>query len=140
MNDNVFSIDLGKQFPKNQVALSVNLVTIFCSRMLILLEKRQIEASGRRAGSEIAANGATDASANGGPDVRQTKARMFRQTAGDHLETIIKGDNYSDTSLIFKTSVDQIKDFIKGKLELKVIFFSFHPLFGHQQLEAKVPQ
>ena len=34
-------------------------------------------ASGRRAGSEIAANGATDASANGGTDVRQTKARMF---------------------------------------------------------------
>ena len=65
--------------------------------MLILLEKRQIKASGRRAGSEIAANGATDASANGGTDVRQTKARMFRQTAGDHPETIIKGDNYSDT-------------------------------------------
>ena len=73
------------------------MVTIFCSRMLILLEKRQIKASGRRAGSEIAANGATDASANGGTDVRQTKARMFRQTAGDHPETIIKGDNYSDT-------------------------------------------
>ena len=97
MNDNVFPIDLGKQFPKNQVAWSINLVTIFCSRMLILLEKRQIKASGRRAGSDIAANGATDASANGGTDVRQTKARMFRQTAGDHPETIIKGDNYSDT-------------------------------------------
>ena len=90
MNDNVFSIDLGKQFPKNPVAWSINLVTIFCSRMLILLEKRQIKASGRRAGSEIAANGATDASANGGTDVRQTKARMFRETAGDHPETIKK--------------------------------------------------
>ena len=90
MNDNVVSIDLGKQFPKNQVAWSINLVTIFCSRMLILLEKRQIKASGRRAGSDIAANGATDASANGGTDVRQTKARMSRQTAGDHLETILK--------------------------------------------------
>ena len=41
MNDNVFPIDLGKQFPKNQVAWCINLVTIFCSRMLILLEKRQ---------------------------------------------------------------------------------------------------
>ena len=92
-----FCIGLGKQFPDKNVAWSVNLVTIFCSRMLILLEKRQIKASGRRAGSEIAANGATDASANGGTDVRQTKARMFRQTAGDHLETIIKGVNYSDT-------------------------------------------
>ena len=85
MNDNVFPIDLGKQFPDKQVAWSINLVTIFCSRMLILLEKRQIKASGRRAGSEIAANGATDASANGGTDVRQTKARMSRQTAGDQL-------------------------------------------------------
>ena len=104
MNDNVFPIDLGKQFPKNQVAWSINLVTIFCSRMLILLEKRQIKASGRRAGSEIVANGATDASANGGTDVRQTKARMFRQTAGDHLETIIKGDNYSDTPSVLSVS------------------------------------
>ena len=52
-----FCIGLGKQFPDKNVAWSVNLVTICCSRMLILLGRRHQQPAGRRVGSEIAANG-----------------------------------------------------------------------------------